>query len=569
MYLSLSNGILLLLQKIIHHKMKKLYTILFLLILGSPISAQDTSDRNFEIGKSIDIFSALVKDLDLYYVDTLETKSVVRKGIDYMLGQLDPYTVFYSSEDMGDLKMMTTGKYAGIGSVIRMYQKDKVVISEPYANSPAARSGLKAGDILLQIDDIDLKGKTTTDVSSLLRGEPETSFILKVKRPGVEKPMTFKITRETITTPAVPYYGLVSTDIGYINFNSFTENCSKDIRNAAIELKNTGAKGLVIDLRNNGGGLLSEAVEIVNLFLPKGKLVLKTQGKTKQSSHEYLTTKEPLYLDIPLVVLVNGNTASSSEIMAGTLQDYDRGVVVGSRTYGKGLVQSVREMPYSSSMKLTTSKYYIPSGRCVQAIDYKNRDGMGRATRIADSLTHVFHTEAGREVRDGGGIRPDVEVKLDTVANITAYLAVDDVVFDYATEYYQKHPNLKSVSDFEITDEDYADFCEKVKNSDFKYDRQTENALESLQKIAEFEGYLESAKEEFEALKNKLTHNVDFDLEQNKKDIKQILSDEIIKRYFYQAGSVEQSLKYDPTLDKAIEILHDDTLYKSILTVKK
>jgi carboxyl-terminal processing protease len=255
--------------------------------------------------------------------------------------------------------------------------------------------------------------------------------------------------------------------------------------------------------------------------------------------------------------------------MAGTLQDYDRGVVVGSRTYGKGLVQSVREMPYNSSMKLTTSKYYIPSGRCVQAIDYKNRDGMGRATLIADSLTHVFHTEAGREVRDGGGIRPDVEVKLDTVANITAYLAVDDVVFDYATEYYQKHPNLKSVSDFEITDEDYADFCQKVKNSDFKYDKQTEKALESLQKIAEFEGYLEPAKEEFEALKKKLTHNLDYDLEQNKKDIKQILSDEIIKRYFYQAGSVEQSLKYDPTLDKAVEILHDDALYKSILTIKK
>ena len=548
--------------------MKKLNSILLLLLFTVPAWSQNTSDQNFELVKSLDTFSALLKELNLYYVDTLDTKKVVRKGIDYMLGSLDPYTVYYSEEDMGDLKMMTTGKYAGIGSVIRLYQKDKVVISEPYAGSPAVRAGLKAGDVLLQLDDIDLKGKSTSDVSSLLRGEPQTSFMLKVQRPGVEKPMTFKITRETIQTPAVPYYGIVSSDIGYINFNSFTENCSKDIRKAVIELKNQGAKGLIFDLRNNGGGLLSEAVEIVNLFIPKGKLVLKTKGKIRQSESEYSTKKDALDEQIPLVVLVNDNTASSSEIMAGTLQDYDRGVIVGARTYGKGLVQSVRELPYNSSMKLTTSKYYIPSGRCVQAIDYKNRDGMGRATRIADSLTHVFHTEVGREVRDGGGIRPDVEVKLDTVANITAYLSVDDVVFDYATEYYQKHPDLKSVADFKLTDADYAAFCEKVKNSEFKYDKQTESALNSLKKIAEFEGYLENAKPEFEALEKKLSHDIDFDLQQNREEIEQMLSDEIIKRYFYQAGAVEQSLKYDNTLDKAVEILHDEARYKEILSKK-
>lgn len=550
--------------------MKKLYTFLLFLLGAGPLFAQNASDRNFELGKNLDTFSSIVKELDLYYVDTLDIKKVVRKGIDYMLNSLDPYTVYYSDEDMGELKMMTTGKYAGIGSVIRLYQKDKVVISEPYANSPAARSGLKAGDILLQIDDTDLTGKNTSEVSSMLKGDPQTSFVLKVKRPGVEKPLSFKITRETIQTPAVPYYGLVSsTQVGYINFSGFTENCSKDIRKAVIELKNQGATSLIFDLRNNGGGLLSEAAEIVNLFIPKGKLVLKTKGKMKQSESEYFTKKEPLDANVPLVVLVNENTASSSEIMAGCLQDYDRGVIVGTRTYGKGLVQSVRELPYNTTMKLTTSKYYIPSGRCVQAIDYKNRDGLGRATRIADSLTHVFHTEAGREVRDGGGIRPDVEVKLDTVANITAYLSVDDVVFDYATSYYQKHPTVNSVAEFKLTDEDYADFCQKVKESEFKYDKQTESALQSLKKIAEFEGYLESSREEFEALEKKLTHNMDFDLQQNREEIEQMLSDEIIKRYFYQAGAVEQSLKDDDCLKKAIEILQNEQKYSEILSKKE
>lgn len=549
--------------------MKKLYCIFTLLILVLPAKAQNTGDRNFEVAKNIDIFTAICKELEQYYVDTLDTKKVVRKGIDYMLGQLDPYTVYYSDEDMGELKMMTTGKYAGIGSVIRLYQKDKVIISEPYANSPAARAGLKAGDVLLKIDNTDLTGKSTADVSAMLKGEPGTSFVLKVQRPGVQKPLDFKIIRETIATPAVPYYGLVKGDVGYIDFSGFTENCSKDIRKAVIELKGKGAKGLVFDLRNNGGGLLSEAVEIVNLFLPKGKLVLKTKGKIKSAESEYFTKKEPLDADIPLVVLVNDNTASSSEIMAGTLQDYDRGVIVGTRTYGKGLVQTVREMPYSSSIKLTTSKYYIPSGRCVQAIDYKNRDGMGRATRIADSLTHVFHTEIGREVRDGGGIRPDVEVKLDTLANITAYLSAADVLVDFATDYYYSHPNLSSVAAFQLTDEDYAKFCDMVKKSDFTYDKQTESVLKSLKQIAEFEGYLESAKEEFDALEKKLNHDIEFDLQQNKEEILRLLSDEVIKRYFYQAGSVEQQLKYDKELEKAVEILHDTAQYKSILSLKK
>lgn len=546
--------------------MKKLQIFVWSLLVSLPMFAQNSSDRNFELSRSVDVFSAVCKELDMFYVDTLDTKKVVRKGLDYMLSQLDPYTVYFSDEEMGDLKLMTTGKYAGIGSIIRLYQKDKVVIAEPYANTPAAKAGLKAGDILLYIDDIDLKGKNTSEVSNLLRGEPETSFVLKVQRPGVKEPMSFKITRETIANPAVPYYGLLSPTVGYINLNGFTVDCSKSVRKAAIEMKGQGAKGLVLDLRDNGGGLLGEAVEIVNLFVPKGKSVVKLMGKVRSTSNEYKTQREPWDLEIPLVVLVNGNTASASEIVSGSLQDLDRAVIVGGRTFGKGLVQTPRDLPYNGSIKLTTSKYYIPSGRCIQAIDYKNRDQYGRVERIADSLTHVFHTELGREVRDGGGIRPDVDVKLDTLANISAYLSVDDVLFDFATDYCLSHPTIPAVKDFELTDADFDSFCEKVKASEFKYDKQTEKALGSLKEIARFEGYLDAASEEIAALEKKLNHNIDFDLKKNKSDILKMLTDEIVKRYYYQAGSVEYALKADPAIEKAKELLGDEAAYRKILS---
>lgn len=549
--------------------MRKLETIVCLLFLVLQVPAQSQFDRNFEVARNIDIFSSVCKELEMFYVDTLNTTKVVRTGIDAMLRELDPYTVYYSEEDMDDLKMMTTGKYAGIGSVIRLYKKDWVVIAEPYEGSPAARAGLKAGDILLDIDGTDLKGKNTTEVSSMLRGEPQTSFLLKVRRPGVEKPLSFKITRETIATPAVPYYGMVTPEVGYINLSGFTENSSTIVRRAFVDLRGKGAKSLVLDLRDNGGGLLGEAVEIVNLFVPKGKLVVKTVGKVKSTCMEYKTQHEPLDLQMPLAVLVNGNTASASEIVSGALQDMDRAVVIGDRTFGKGLVQSPRDLPYNGSIKLTTSKYYIPSGRCIQAIDYKHRDGDGRAVHIADSLTRVFHTEAGREVRDGGGIRPDIEVKLDTLANISAYLAIDDVLFDYATAYCQKHKTIPPADRFEVTDADFEEFCRQVKSSEFKYDKQTEKALKTLREIAGFEGYLEGASAEFEALEKKLTHDMDYDLQLNRKDIKKLLADEIIKRYYYQAGSVQQALKDDPVLERAKAVLADDAAYREILTKKE
>lgn len=536
-----------------------------LMMLCSSIGFAQHTSNNFNVASQIDVLGAICKELNLYYVDSLDAKKTVRVGIDAMLRQLDPYTVYYSQEDMGDLKMMTTGKYAGIGSMIRQYGKDKVIIAEPYEGSPSAKVGLKVGDVLIDIDGKDLKGKTTSEVSDLLRGDPQTSFVLTVQRPGVEEPLTFKITRETITTPPVPYYGMLSDKVGYIDFTQFTDNCSAIVRRALIELRQQGATSLVLDLRDNGGGLLSEAQEIVNLFVPKGKTVAKLLGKSKSAANEYVTKKEPLDLEIPIVVLVNGSTASSSEILSGALQDMDRAVIMGSRTYGKGLVQTARDLPYNGSIKLTTAKYYLPSGRCVQAIDYSHRNEAGRVERIADSLTHVFYTEAGREMRDGGGIRPDIEVKEDTVANITAYLAADDVLIDYGTQYCQQHPVPASVADFQITDDDFNEFCEAIKKSDFKYDKQTETLLKRLKDMAEFEGYLKDASAEFEALEKKLNHNIDFDLQQNKDDIKLLMASEIVKRMFFQSGTVQESLKRDKLAKQAVELLSDEARYKEIL----
>ena len=546
---------------------KKILSLL-MCVMNLQMWAQSNSQRNFQMVQGMDVFTTICRELDMFYVDSINAKKIVGTGINAMLSQLDPYTVYYSEEEMDELKMMTTGKYAGIGSVIRQYQKDKVVIAEPYAGSPAAKVGLKAGDILLEIDGKDLTGKNTSDVSSMLRGEPQTTFLLKVQRPGVEKPLSFKITRETISTPAVPYYGMVAAQVGYVNLSQFTEHCSEDVRRAVIELKAKGATSLVLDLRGNGGGLLSEATEIVNLFVPKGKNVVKLQGKSPASKSEYSTKKEPFDLQLPVVVLVNNSTASASEIVSGALQDMDRAVIMGTRTFGKGLVQTPRDLPYNGSLKLTTAKYYIPSGRCIQAIDYSHRNEAGQPERIADSLTHVFYTQGGREVRDGGGIRPDVEVQLDTLANISGYLSVDDVLFDFATEYCLKHKTIPAVAQFSITDQEFDAFCEKVKKSDFKYDKQTEEVLKRLKEIAKFEGYLDVAKDEFDALEQKLSHNLDYDLQNNKKDIKELLANEIVKRYYYQAGGIEEALKSDVVVKKALELLADMDAYRALLTKK-
>lgn len=521
--------------------------------------------RSFKVAKNLDIFNSIVKELDMFYVDTIDADKTIRTGIESMLYSLDPYTEYFPEDDQAELEQMLKNSYGGIGSIITWNSKLKrSMIAEPYENMPAATVGLKVGDILMEIDGKDLAGKNNIEVSEMLRGQVGTSFKLKVKRPGTEQPLEFDIVRRSIQMPLIPYYTMLDNHIGYINLSTFSGNPSKEFKKAFLDLKKQGITSLVIDLRNNGGGLLEEAVEIANFFLPRGKTLVTTKGRIKQASNTYKTLREPLDLEIPLAVLVNGGTASSSEILAGSLQDLDRAVIVGNRTFGKGLVQTTRPLPYGGTMKLTTSKYYIPSGRCVQAIDYKRRNEEGG--RIPDSLTNVFHTAAGREVRDGGGVMPDIAVKQEKLPNILYYLVNDNLIFDYATEYCLKHPTIPAPEAFEVTDADYAEFKEKVKKADFKYDQQTEKILKNLKEMAEFEGYLSDASEEFKALEKKLTHNLERDLDYFSKDIKEMIAVEIIKRYYYQRGSIIQQLKDDDDLKEAAKILAAPEKYKEMLS---
>lgn len=553
--------------------MKKVLISLLVVLLVAPAFAQIDRDHDFKTAKNMDIFNSIYKNLDLMYVDTLDAEEVVGNGIKAMLGSLDPYTTYYPEEKVNELKNMLTGKYAGVGAVVRYnFQLQRVCISEPYENMPAAEVGLKKGDIILSIDNEDMTNKDVAYVSDHLRGDPGTSFIIKVKRPSTGKTLKMKITRRTIQMPFLPYYGMLEGGFGYINFNSFTDNCAKDVRRAFIDLKKQGAKGLVFDLRNNGGGSVSEAVSIINMFLPKGKTVLKMQGKLQRSNKEYKTSVEPVDSVMPMVVLVNGNSASASEIMSGSLQDYDRAIILGTRTYGKGLVQTTMDLPYNGQMKLTTAKYYIPSGRCVQALNYKHSKG-GYVEHVPDSLTKVFYTANGREVRDGGGVKPDVEVKPDSLPNIAFYLAgardSNEVMLNYEVDYIAKHPTIAPAKDFALTDADYDEFKARVLKADFKYDRETEKYLKDLEKLAKFEGYYDDAKPEFEALKKKLSHNVAKDLDYNKEYIKQLLENEIVAAYYFQAGAIQNSLRYDKQIKEAVKLLNSPEEYSKILRPAK
>jgi len=553
--------------------MKKVLISLLMVLLAAPAFAQIDRDHDFKTAKNMDIFNSIYKNLDLMYVDTLDAEEVVGNGIKAMLGSLDPYTTYYPEEKVNELKNMLTGKYAGVGAVVRYnFQLQRVCISEPYENMPAAEVGLKKGDIILSIDNEDMTNKDVAYVSDHLRGDPGTSFIIKVKRPSTGKTLKMKITRRTIQMPFLPYYGMLEGGFGYINFNSFTDNCAKDVRRAFIDLKKQGAKGLVFDLRNNGGGSVSEAVSIINMFLPKGKTVLKMQGKLQRSNKEYKTSVEPVDSVMPMVVLVNGNSASASEIMSGSLQDYDRAIILGTRTYGKGLVQTTMDLPYNGQMKLTTAKYYIPSGRCVQALNYKHAKG-GYVEHVPDSLTKVFYTANGREVRDGGGVKPDVEVKPDSLPNIAFYLAgardSNEVMLNYEVDYIAKHPTIAPAKDFALTDADYDEFKARVLKADFKYDRETEKYLKDLEKLAKFEGYYDDAKPEFEALKKKLSHNVAKDLDYNKEYIKQLLENEIVAAYYFQAGAIQNSLRYDKQIKEAVKLLNSPEEYGKILRPAK
>lgn len=540
------------------------------MVLAMPAWAQKEKNHDFVVAKNMDVFTSIYKNLDMMYVDTLDADEVIGNGINAMLRSLDPYTEYYPESEVKELKNMLTGKYAGIGSVVRYnYQLGYTVINEPYEGMPAQEAGLKKGDIILSINDSTMKGKEVSYVSDRLRGEPGTSFILKVKRPSTGKVMKVKLTRRTIQMPFLPYYGLLDGGIGYINFNSFTDQCAKDVRRAFIDLKKQGAKKLVFDLRNNGGGSVSEAVSIVNMFLPKDKVVLTMKGKLQRANNEYKTTVEPIDTLMPIVVLVSGNTASAAEILSGSLQDYDRAIILGTRTYGKGLVQATMDLPYNGQMKLTTSKYYIPSGRCVQALNYKHAKG-GYVEHVPDSLTKVFYTAGGREVRDGGGVKPDVEVKPDSLPNIAYYLAgardSNELMLNYEVDYIAKHPTIAPAKDFALTDADYEEFKARVLKADFKYDRETEKYLKDLMKLARFEGYYDDAKPEFDALAKKLSHNVAKDLDYNKQYIKRLLENDIVAAYYYQSGAIRNSLRYDKQVKEAVRLLNTPEEYKKLLS---
>lgn len=542
--------------------------VLACLSVSADVMAQD-ADHNFKVAKNLEVFNTIYKNLDMMYVDTLDADEVVGNGVKAMLRSLDPYTEYYPEDKNKDVKMMLQGKYAGIGALIRYnFKLGRVCIDEPYKNLPAAEVGLKKGDIILSINGEDMTKRDNAYVSDHLRGEPGTTFELKIHRPSTGKDMKFKVKRRAIQLPAVPYYGMQSNGIGYLNLNSFTEGCGKAVRNAVIEMKKQGMKGLVFDLRNNGGGSEMEAVDIVNCFVPKGKLVVSNRGKMKQVNRDYKTRVEPVDTLMPIVVLVNGNSASASEITSGALQDFDRAVVMGTKTYGKGLVQTMIDLPYNGQMKLTTNKYYIPSGRCIQKLNYKHANG-GSTEETADSLIQTFYTASGRPVKDGGGIEPDVEVKADSLPNIAYYLAgmrdSAEVLHSYEIDYIAKHPTIAPAAEFELTDADYEDFKQRVLASDFKYDALSEKSLDALEKVAKFEGYYEDAKPEFEALRKKLKHNLAKDLEYNKEAIKQILTNDIVTAYYYQRGAIQNTLRTDKQLKEAFRLLQNPEEYHATL----
>lgn len=521
-------------------------------------------DKNFQIAKNLDIYYTLFRELNLFYVDDVNPDKLVKTSIDKMLESLDPYTNYISENDVEDFKFMTTGEYAGIGALISK-QKGKIVIAEPYEGFPAQKSGVKAGDILLEVGGKSTEKLSTEDVSNLLKGPAGKAVVLKVNRYGQKKPMDIEIIREKIQIDPVPYFGMLDKETGYIRLSSFTADCTERVKLAFLDLKEKqGAKTMVLDLRSNPGGLLVEAVRISNLFIPKGKEIVSTRGKVKQWDKVYKATENPLDTVMPIAVLVNRGSASASEIVAGAIQDLDRGMIIGTRTFGKGLVQTTRDLSYNAKLKITTAKYYIPSGRCIQALDYTHRNEDGSVGTIPDSLISKYNTSKGRIVFDGGGVAPDVPVADETLSNLSANLITQSLIFDYATYFSNKTEKVANPESFTITPDIYSDFIQFVKKQDFKYESKTEEELDKLSDIAKKEKYYDLSKDEFEALKVKVGHNIDQDLEHFKKEISELLADEIVSRYYYQKGAIKAALRDDQDVDKALEILHKPEGYAAI-----
>lgn len=535
-----------------------------------PAQAQEKKDNHFEVSKNLEIFNAVVKETEMFYVDTFDVEKSVQRGIRAMLGGLDPYTEYIPEQEMDDFKHLVTGEYAGIGSYIRQRnERGHVMIVEPFEGSPAAEAGLKAGDLIIAIDTTEVSTFTNDKVSELLRGVPNTKVTVTIQRPGEKKPRKVDIIRRQIQENQVTWYGVKQDSIGYIYLKSFTDKSAQEVKEAFLDLRdNHHIKQLVLDLRNNGGGVLESAVQIVGMFVPKGSVVLSTKSKHPQMDRTYRTSSEPIDTVMPLAVLINGNSASASEIVSGSLQDMDRAVLVGQRSYGKGLVQSTRDLPYNGSLKVTISKYYIPSGRCIQQLDYTHRRADGSVAAIPDSLTHVFYTSNGRPVRDGGGVRPEFEVKEPKLPTMLYYLAVDTAFFDFVTNWAQQHKEIPPVEDFSVSDADFEALKAYEREKGFTYDRQSEKALKNLKEVAEFEGYLEGDTTWFKTLEAKLTPDLDRDFDRFKTEVKKLLETEIVKRYYYQKGELLAGLKDDDVLAKALEVLSNPALYRKTLTIE-
>ncbi|MCH5182076.1 MAG: S41 family peptidase [Prevotellaceae bacterium] len=547
---------------------KNLSVLLFVLWTALPVAAQHSA-HNFEVKKNLEIFNALYRQLDLNFVDTLSADRQVGDAVRYMLSRLDPYTEYFAESETDNLRQLSTGKYAGIGSVISYNKKaDRCQIAQPYADMPAAEAGLRPGDIILELDGkaVPPCGATpvadyTSDISSRLRGEPGTTLTLRVSRPSVDRELTFSLVRRTVAIPNITLSTLLADSVAYICLDGFTEDCVRQVRAALVALKARGARSLVLDLRSNGGGLVDEAVRLVNLFVPRGREVVSTRGKVKAAARVYRTEAEPFDLDMPIVVLTDYGTASSAEIACGALQDYDRAVLVGRNTYGKGLVQSPVELPYGAMLKLTTGKYYIPSGRCVQAYKYKD----GRPQQLPDSLARRFRTAGGRTVYDAGGVHPDVEVEADSLPNLLHYLEASDELAEWCARYRNTHADVPPAAQLRISDDEYSDFTAFVLRSGFDYDRISLSMLADLRRMAEFEGYGEVARAEIDSLEARLRHNEAHDFEHWKPQIKRLVENTLAQYYYYQAGMVENALASDPDVAEALRILADRRRYAAIL----
>lgn len=548
--------------------MKRFYILLTVAVLGILQAGAQSDSKYFRIDKSLTIYNDVLRQLDINYVDTLPYEQLLETSINAMLKKIDPYTVYMPESQTDDLKFMTTGAYGGIGAIISQ-RNGKIYIAEPYEGMPAQRHDVRAGDIILEVDGHNVKNESVSSVSALLKGKPHDKITLKLERYGEKKPIVKEFERENIQINPIGYFAEVAPQTGYILLNEFTDRAALEFKLALKKLIDENhITSLIIDLRNNGGGSIDEAIKIVGYFVPKGTEVVNTKGKSVQNIRTYKTTTEPIFPNQPLAIITNNASASASEIVAGAMQDLDRAVLIGERTYGKGLVQNIRPISYNGHLKVTTAKYYIPSGRCIQAIDYSHRNEDGSVGRVPDSLTNVFHTKNGRAVRDGGGITPDITITAQENINITYYLYIQNQHFDFATEYAATHPQIAPANQFEISDEDLQSFADFLTKRNFSYTTETEKYYKELMEIAKFEGLDSIAKNELEALSIKLKPNIAQALIDNKDDVKALLGIEIVRRYYFQKGEIEFKLQEDKELQKAKEILSDSAKLQNLLGKK-